>query len=161
MNRTKLIVALAFLLAAQTAAKADSRIARFCGPDHANEVDSGDVRPNPGGYCVASLKSMDDRAMFTAIAVTIFLTKQGELIKLPQVKSMTSMAECRAWTHQQEFMPGLPDYPPSITATTHQWQTYEAVSDLSGKWQVRLDEVPSREASQGAGTGAQHGLLRQ
>ncbi|ESY73054.1 hypothetical protein NKJ90_13300 [Mesorhizobium sp. M0051] len=110
MNRTKLIVALAFLLAAQTAAKADSRIARFCGPDHANEVDSGDVRPNPGGYCVASLKSMDDRAMFTAIAVTIFLTKQGELIKLPQVKSMTSMAECRAWTHQQEFMPGLPDY---------------------------------------------------
>ncbi|MES0097716.1 hypothetical protein [Mesorhizobium sp. M0019] len=110
MNRTKLIIALALLLAAQTAAKADSRIARFCGPDHVNEVASDDVRPNPGGYCVASLKSMDNRAMFTAIAVTILLTNQGELIRLPDVKPMTSMAECRAWTHQQEFMRVLPGY---------------------------------------------------
>ncbi|MER9236931.1 hypothetical protein NKI56_33915 [Mesorhizobium sp. M0622] len=110
MNRTKLIIALALLLAAQTAAKADSRIGRFCGPDHVNEVASDDVRPNPGGYCVASLKSMDNRAMFTAIAVTILLTNQGELIRLPDVKPMTSMAECRAWTHQQEFMRVLPGY---------------------------------------------------
>jgi hypothetical protein len=110
MNRTKLIMALTLLLATQSAAGADSRIARFCGPDHVNEVASDDVRPNPGGYCVASLKSMDDRAMFTAIAVTILLTNQGELIRLPHAKPMTSMAECRAWTHQQEFMRVLPGY---------------------------------------------------
>ncbi|RWP38352.1 hypothetical protein [Mesorhizobium sp.] len=110
MNRTKLIIALALLFAAQTAAKADSRTARFCGPDHVNEVALDDVRPKSGGYYVASPKSMDDRAMFTAIAVTIHLTNQGKLIRLPHVKSMTSMAECRAWTHQQEFMRVLPGY---------------------------------------------------
>lgn len=110
MHRTRLIMALTVLLATQSAAEADSRIARFCGPDHVGEVTPDEVRPNPGGYCVASLKSMDDRAMFTAIAVTILLTNQGELIRLSQVKPMASMAECRAWTHQQEFMRGLPDY---------------------------------------------------
>jgi hypothetical protein len=110
VKRTRFISALALLLAAQTTAKADSRTARFCGPDHADEVASDDVRPNPGGYYVASLKSMNDRAMFTAIAVTIHLTNQGKLIRLPHVKPMTSMAECRAWTHQQEFMRVLPGY---------------------------------------------------
>ena len=110
MKCTRLIIALALLSAAQTAAEADSRIAKFCGPDHVNEVASDDVRPNSGGYYVASLKSMDDRAMFTAIAVTIHLTNQGKLIRLPHVKPMTSMAECRAWTHQQEFMRVLPGY---------------------------------------------------
>jgi hypothetical protein len=110
MKRTRLISALALLLAAQTAAKADSRTARFCGPDHVNEVASDDVRPNPGGYYVASLNSMVDRAMFAAIAVTIHLTNQGKLIRLPHVKPMTSMAECRAWSHQQEFMRVLPGY---------------------------------------------------
>lgn len=110
MQRTRFIIALACFLAWQTAAKADSRIARFCGPDHVNEVASDDVRPNLGGYCVASLRSMDETAMFTAIAVTIHLTNQGKLIRLPHVKPMTSMAECRAWTHQQEFMPALPGY---------------------------------------------------
>ncbi|MDX8537016.1 MULTISPECIES: hypothetical protein [Mesorhizobium] len=38
MDRTKLIIALALLLAAQTAAKADSRIAKFCSPDHVREI---------------------------------------------------------------------------------------------------------------------------
>jgi len=37
MNRTKPIIALA-LLAAQTAAKADTRVAKFCGPDHVREI---------------------------------------------------------------------------------------------------------------------------
>ena len=110
MKRNRFISALALLLAAQTAAKADSRTARFCGPDHVNEVASDDVRPNPGGYYVASLNSMVDRAMFAAIAVTIHLTNQGKLIRLPHVKPMTSMAECRAWSHQQEFMRVLPGY---------------------------------------------------
>jgi hypothetical protein len=54
MNRTKPIIVLALLLAAQTAANADSCIAKFCSPG-----------------------PMDDRAMFTAIAVTIHLTNQG------------------------------------------------------------------------------------
>lgn len=107
MKRTRFIIALAFLWAEQTAAKADSRIARFCGPGPVNEVASDDVRPSPGG--VASLTSMDD-CLFTAIAVTLLLTNQGELIRLPDVKPMTSMAECRAWTHQQEFMRVLPGY---------------------------------------------------
>jgi hypothetical protein len=110
MKRTRFIFALALLLAAQTTAKADSCIARFFSPDHADEVASDDVRPDPGGYYVASLKSMDDRAMFTAFVVTIHLTNQGKLIRLPHVKPMTSMAECRAWTHQQEFMRVLPGY---------------------------------------------------
>ncbi|MGX9176459.1 hypothetical protein [Mesorhizobium sp. BHbdii] len=104
MKRTRLIVALALFSAAPSAAKADSCIARFCGPDHANEVALDNVRS------LASLKSMDDSANLTAIAVTIHLTNQGKLIRLPHVKPMTSMAECRAWTHQQEFMRVLPGY---------------------------------------------------
>lgn len=110
MKRTKFIIALVLLLAAHTAAKADSRTARFCDPDHVNEVAPDDVRPNSAGYYLASLKSMDDRAMFTAFAVTIHLTNQGTLIRLPHVKPMTSMTECRAWTHQQDFMRVLPGY---------------------------------------------------
>jgi hypothetical protein len=110
MNRTRFIIALAFLLAAQTVAKADPRTTRFCGPDHVNEVASDDVRPSPGGHYVASLKSMDGRAMPIAFAVTIHLTNRWELVRFPNVKPMTSMAECRAWTHQQEFMRVLPGY---------------------------------------------------
>src|SRR5262245_38039062 len=57
MKRTMFIVALALTFAAQSAANADSGIARLCGPHHVNEVASGDdVRPNPAGYFVASLR---------------------------------------------------------------------------------------------------------
>jgi hypothetical protein len=57
MKRTKLIITLALLLAAPTAAKADSRIAKLCGPDHVNEAASrDDVRPNPAGFYVTSLR---------------------------------------------------------------------------------------------------------
>ena len=57
MKRTKLIIALALLLAAQTAAEADSRIAKLCGSDHVNEAAStDDVRPNPAGFYVTSLR---------------------------------------------------------------------------------------------------------
>lgn len=109
MKRARLIIALALLVTAPTAAKADSRIAKLCGSDHVIEAASDDVRPNPGAYYAASLRSMDD-CMFTTFAVTILLTDQGELVRIPQVKPMTSMAECRAWTHQQEFMRVLPGY---------------------------------------------------
>jgi hypothetical protein len=57
MKRTKLIIALTLLLSALTAAKADSRIAKLCGPDHVNEVAStDDVRPNLAGFYVTSLR---------------------------------------------------------------------------------------------------------
>jgi hypothetical protein len=57
MKRTRLIIALALLFAAPTAANADSRIAKLCGSDHVNEVASrDDVRPNPAGFYVASLR---------------------------------------------------------------------------------------------------------
>ncbi len=110
MKRTRFISAVALLLATQTAANADFRTARSCDPDHIDEIAWDDVRPDPGDCCVTRLKSMDDRAMFSAIAVTIHLTDQGKLTRHPHVKPMTSMAECRAWTHQQEFMRVLPGY---------------------------------------------------
>ena len=57
MKRTRFIIALAFVLAAQTAAEADSRIAKLCGSDHVNETAStDDVRPNPAGFYVTSLR---------------------------------------------------------------------------------------------------------
>jgi hypothetical protein len=57
MKRTGLTITLALFLAAPTAAGADSRIAKFCGPDHVNEVASeDDVRPYPTGYYVVSLR---------------------------------------------------------------------------------------------------------
>jgi hypothetical protein len=57
MKRTRFIIALALLLAAPMAAQADSRTVKLCGPDHVNEVASqDDVRPNPDGYYVASLR---------------------------------------------------------------------------------------------------------
>jgi hypothetical protein len=57
MYRTTSTIALALLLTAQTAATADIRIAGFCGPDHVNEAASqDDVRPNPAGFYVTSLR---------------------------------------------------------------------------------------------------------
>ena len=56
MKRTSLAIALTLLSAGASAAQADSRIVKFCGPDHINEVASrDDVRPNPAGFYVASL----------------------------------------------------------------------------------------------------------
>lgn len=53
--KTTIIIALAAVIAAGTA-NADSRIVRFCGPGHENEMASPwDVQPNPGGYYVVSL----------------------------------------------------------------------------------------------------------
>ena len=57
MKRITFIIALASCFAALSAAKADTRIAELCGSDHVNEVAStDDVRPNPGGFYVASLR---------------------------------------------------------------------------------------------------------
>jgi hypothetical protein len=57
MKRTSLIIALALLSAAPSAARADPRIAKLCGPDHVNEaVSADDVRANPAGFYVSSLR---------------------------------------------------------------------------------------------------------
>jgi len=48
--------ALVFAMTIATSAAADSRIARFCGLGHTNEMASvDDVKPNPDGYFVMSL----------------------------------------------------------------------------------------------------------
>jgi hypothetical protein len=70
MQRARLIIALALLSAAQTSARADSRIVKFCGPDHVNEIVSGDdVRANPDGFYVTSLREQisegDPRILLT------------------------------------------------------------------------------------------------
>ena len=57
MKRTCSIIAIALLLVAPTAAQADTRIAKLCGSDHVNEAAAkDDVRPNPAGFYVASLR---------------------------------------------------------------------------------------------------------
>lgn len=80
MKRTSFIIALSLVLAAPTASMADSRIAKLCGPDHANEVASGnDIRPNPVGFFVASLAEQvgdrDPRVILTTDDVFYLCTQ--------------------------------------------------------------------------------------
>ncbi|TIS60767.1 MAG: hypothetical protein E5W93_10115 [Mesorhizobium sp.] len=57
MKPTRLIISLALFVSAQAAAAADPDIAKLCGPGHVNEVaSSDDVRPNPRGYYITSLR---------------------------------------------------------------------------------------------------------
>lgn len=51
------LAALAVVAATQSSAAADSRVAMLCGSDHSNEAASpDDVRPNPDGFFVASIR---------------------------------------------------------------------------------------------------------
>lgn len=98
MKRTRLIVALAVLLAAPTAAKADSRIAKFCGPDHVNEVASeDDVRPNPDGFYVASLREQlsqgDPRIILTNGDDFYFCTRPAATPDMDATKALLLMRE--------------------------------------------------------------------
>ncbi|MCF6117169.1 hypothetical protein L2449_09610 [Mesorhizobium muleiense] len=98
MNHTKPIIALALLLVAQTAAKADSRIARFCGPDHANEVASGDdVRSNPDGFYVVSLREQvsegDPRIMLTTSDAFYLCTRSVATPDMDATKALLLMNE--------------------------------------------------------------------
>ena len=70
MKRTSLIIALSLCSAGASAAQVDSRIAKFCGPSHVNEVAlTDDVRANPAGFYVTSLKEQvyqgDPRILLT------------------------------------------------------------------------------------------------
>ncbi len=98
MKRTISIIALALLLAAQTAANADSRIARFCGPDHMNEAASrDDVRPNPHGYYVASLKEQvsegDARIILTMSGDFYLCTRTAATPDMDPNKALLLMRE--------------------------------------------------------------------
>lgn len=98
MKRTKLIIALALLLAAPTAARADSRIAKLCGSDHFNEVASGDdVRPNPAGYYVTSLREQvsegDPRIVLTTSDDFYLCTRSAATPDMDATKALLLMRE--------------------------------------------------------------------
>lgn len=110
MKRSGFIFALVLSLTTRTAAETDSSIARSCGDDRVHEISADRAQPIGIGYYAASLMPMNNPPTFSVIAVTIHLTNRGELIRLSRVTPMISMAECRAWTHQQGFMRVLPGY---------------------------------------------------
>jgi hypothetical protein len=98
MKRTRLIIALALLSAAPSAAKADSRIARFCGPDHVNEVASADdVSANPAGYYVASLREQiyegDPRIILTTSDDFYLCTRPAATPDMDTTKALLLMRE--------------------------------------------------------------------
>src|SRR4051794_23759461 len=98
MKRTRLIIALAAILAAQTAAKADSRIARLCGPDQVNEVASADdVRSNPAGYYVASVREQvyegDPRIVLTTSDEFYLCTRPAATPDMDTSKALLLMRE--------------------------------------------------------------------
>ena len=92
------LTALALLLAAQTASAADSRVARFCGPDHVSEVASqDDVRPNPAGYYVASLREQvsegDPRIVLTTSDDFYLCTRSAATPDMDSTKALLLMKE--------------------------------------------------------------------
>jgi hypothetical protein len=100
MKRTGLIIALALLLAAQSSAKADSRFVKFCGPDHVNEVASeADIRPNPDGYYVASLREQvsegDPRIVLTTSDGFYLCTRSAATPAMETSKALLLMHERR------------------------------------------------------------------
>ncbi len=98
MNRTKLIIAVALLLAAQTTAQADSRIAKLCGSDHVNEAASeDDVRPNPDGYYVTSIREQvregDPRIIVSPSEEFYLCTRQAATPDMDTSKALLLMQE--------------------------------------------------------------------
>ena len=130
MKRTRLIIALALLLTAQTAAKADSRIARFCGPDHVNEAASqDDVRPNPAGYYVASLREQvsegDPRIVLTTSDDSTFAPDPAATPDMDSVEGAAADARThrevplRASPSARHTLVILTDRPVVIRVTLH------------------------------------------
>jgi hypothetical protein len=110
MKRTKFIIALALLLAAQTPAQADSRIVRLCGSDHVNEVASrDDVRPNPAGFYVTSLSeqvSEGDPRIIRSLSVEFYLcTRPAATPDMDTTKALLLMHER---TVKYLFVPVIP-----------------------------------------------------
>ncbi|KUM24232.1 hypothetical protein AU467_07435 [Mesorhizobium loti] len=98
MKRTVLIVALALFSTAQPAASADSRIVKLCGPNHVNEAAStDDVRPNPDGYYVASLREQvstgDPRILLTSNDDFYLCTRPAATPDMDATKALLLMKE--------------------------------------------------------------------
>jgi hypothetical protein len=98
MKRTRLIIALALLLAAPTAAKADTRNAKLCGSDHVNEAASeDDVRPNPDGFYVTSLREQvsdgDPRIILTTSDDFYLCTRTAATPDMDATKALLLMKE--------------------------------------------------------------------
>ena len=98
MKRASPILALALVVAAQAAARADSRIAKFCGPDHVNEIAAaGDVRPNPDGYYVATLGEQvsqgDPRILLTTSDEFYLCTRPAATPDMDASKALLLMNE--------------------------------------------------------------------
>ena len=98
MKQTVFIAALALFSAAQPAASADSRIVKFCGPAHVNEVASeDDVRPNPDGYYVTSLREQvsegDPRIILTTSDEFYLCTRPAATPDMETTKALLLMHE--------------------------------------------------------------------
>ncbi len=98
MKRTRLLIALALLLAAPAVATADSRVAKLCGPDHVNEVASeDDVRANPDGFYVASLREQlsegDPRIFLTTSDAFYLCTRSAATPDMDTSKALLLMRE--------------------------------------------------------------------
>jgi len=98
MKPTVFIVALAIVSATQSAAAADTRIAKLCGPDHKNEAASqDDVRPNPDGYYVTSIREQvsegDARIVLTTGDDFYLCTRTAATPDMDSTKALLMMKE--------------------------------------------------------------------
>jgi len=104
------IIAAFALVAAQSTAVADSRIARLCGEGHANEVASAtDVSPNPAGYYVASLREQistgDPRIILTTDDEFFLCTRPAATPAMDVTKALLLMNKR---TVRYLFVPVMP-----------------------------------------------------
>ncbi|TRC98753.1 hypothetical protein FJV76_07315 [Mesorhizobium sp. WSM4303] len=98
MKPIRLIISLALLVTAQAAAAADPDIPRLCGPGHVNEVaSSDDVRPNPRGYYVISLREQvyegDPRIFLTTNENFYLCTRPAATPDMSSTKALLLMHE--------------------------------------------------------------------
>lgn len=115
MKRTNCIIALSLLLSTSTAARADSRIVKFCGADHVNEAASeDDVRPNPGGFYVASLREQvsegDPRIILSTSDAFYLCTRTAATPDMDTSKALLLMQERMV---KYLFVPGVRRVPGS------------------------------------------------
>jgi hypothetical protein len=98
MKRTIFAIALTLISAGATAGQSDSRFAKFCGPEHVNEVASADdVRPNPAGYYVTSLREQvregDPRIILTTSDDFYLCTRPAATPDMEATKALLLMHE--------------------------------------------------------------------
>ena len=98
MKHTCFAIALTLVAAGASAGQTDSRFAKFCGPEHVNEVASADdVRPNPGGYYVTSLgeqvREGDPRIILTTSDDFYLCTRPAATPDMDATKALLLMRE--------------------------------------------------------------------